>query len=344
LLDSYAGGEPSAPEVDRHVRTCPDCRETVAALRRVRADLARLAGVTMPADVAERIHAVLAASHEGTRPSTSAQTTPAKPDAAPGPPHHATAPPGRPRPTRRPPAGHASRPVRSGRGGGRAGGRRDWLAVAAACLAIVAFGTVLLIYRHANDVGPTSTALAPANGADRAASGAGAAATEPPAAETAGVLVADSGRPVDAGTVGQHGRDLLAGRIQTVGRISVEPSSTTAKPAAPVPGLAAGPELPSGSAGQPPTPGRADANSATGYVLSAFDTPELRMCYLSLAAQTGGAVLAVDRIGYHGQPALLVVVSIMTRPDRVRVTVIDIRCGVTSMSAALWYSVTASRT
>jgi hypothetical protein len=217
--------------------------------------------------------------------------------------------------------------------------------VAVACLAIVAFGTALLIYRHAHDVGPTSTALATANGAERAAPGAGAAAAEPPAAETAGVLVADSGRPVEAGTVGQHGRDLLAGRIQAVGRISVVPSSAPAGTATPVPGLAAPPGLAQPSAAAAPSgTGVPDVKSATDSVLSALDTPELRMCYLSLAAQTGGAVLAVDRISYHGQPALLVVASIMTRPDRVRVTVIDIRCGVTSMPSALWYSVTASRT
>jgi hypothetical protein len=157
------------------------------------------------------------------------------------------------------------------------------------------------------------------------------------------VLVADSGRPVEAGTVGEHGRDLLAGRIRTIGRISVEPYSAPAGTAPPAPGRAAGPGPAQASAAAPPTPGAPAVKSATDYVLSALDTPELRMCYLSLAAQTGGAVLAVDRISYHGQPALLVVVSIMTRPDRVRVTVIDIRCGVTSMPSALWYSVTASR-
>jgi hypothetical protein len=58
-LDAVAGGGGSRSTA-RHLAGCDECTEAVDALRRVRAQLAHLASVTMPDDVAARIGATLA--------------------------------------------------------------------------------------------------------------------------------------------------------------------------------------------------------------------------------------------------------------------------------------------
>jgi hypothetical protein len=86
------------------------------------------------------------------------------------------------------------------------------------------------------------------------------------------------------------------------------------------------------------------ASAATVDRLSSLlITPDLRMCYQSLTAQTGGAILAVDRVVYDEQPALLIVVSVPGQSSAARVLAVDARCGVMSMPSALWYSVTTAR-
>jgi hypothetical protein len=57
-LDAYAGGDHSRRDVRDHVAGCPVCAETVASLRRVRGELARLAEVTMPDEMIRRLRAL----------------------------------------------------------------------------------------------------------------------------------------------------------------------------------------------------------------------------------------------------------------------------------------------
>ena len=63
-LAAYAAGDldaSAALEVEAHVLLCADCRADVAAVQRGAGDLAALEQVTMPADVAARVDAALAA-------------------------------------------------------------------------------------------------------------------------------------------------------------------------------------------------------------------------------------------------------------------------------------------
>lgn len=63
-LAAYAAGDldaTAALEVEAHVLLCADCRADVTAVQRIGADLAAVEQVTMPADVAARIDAALAA-------------------------------------------------------------------------------------------------------------------------------------------------------------------------------------------------------------------------------------------------------------------------------------------
>ncbi|MCL9797073.1 hypothetical protein MXD58_022755, partial [Frankia sp. AgKG'84/4] len=82
LIDAVAGGEQVTRSAREHIVACPACRESVAALRRVRSDLSRLATMTMPGDVAERIQAALATRVPGPsdEPGDEHTTTPDAPD------------------------------------------------------------------------------------------------------------------------------------------------------------------------------------------------------------------------------------------------------------------------
>src|SRR4051812_21504917 len=58
LADLDAGVDVEV-ETRSHASTCPECQQTLAALRATRADLAALPVTSMPADVAARIDAAL---------------------------------------------------------------------------------------------------------------------------------------------------------------------------------------------------------------------------------------------------------------------------------------------
>ncbi|HVF04977.1 MAG TPA: zf-HC2 domain-containing protein [Frankiaceae bacterium] len=67
-LAAYAAGDldaTAALEVEAHVLLCDECRADVTALQRVGADLGAVEQVAMPADVAARIDAALAAERSG---------------------------------------------------------------------------------------------------------------------------------------------------------------------------------------------------------------------------------------------------------------------------------------
>ncbi|MEX5710682.1 hypothetical protein AB1484_20810 [Parafrankia sp. FMc6] len=458
--------EPAAARVERHVHSCATCQEALTALRRVRADLARLASMTMPADVAERIQAALAArsatdiraresarSGRGPRAGTvggpprprrrlgrvgslpaaglvapgefERKSTPGNagrgtagtgPDAADrdsGIAEQGTAGPGIGEPTTisapdtrtpgtrapdttapgiaeqgiagpditahgttrgstepgRPPISGAPRPPRHGGGRRRgglagAGGRvaRDWVSIAATCVALVAFGAAVLTLRGLTAGGGDASSTA-ANDAPTALSGASqtagpeaarvpgpaAAAAVPSASGTpeepsaAFTMVADSGEAVRAGDIVVHGRSLLTGRIPTTMLTwSVLPALSGATSVPP----AAGEEQATDDGASTTVPGTdpSAASTATPETLArVIDTPQLRMCYDSLTAQTGGSVLALDRVRFDGQRALLVVLSIAGQPAAARVVVIDARCGVVPMPGAVLYTVNTTR-
>lgn len=70
-LAAYAAGDLDATagvEVEAHVLLCPDCRADVEALNHVSRGLAEVEPVTMPADVAARLDAALAAADNPTGP------------------------------------------------------------------------------------------------------------------------------------------------------------------------------------------------------------------------------------------------------------------------------------
>lgn len=447
--------EPAAARVERHVRSCATCQEALTALRRVRADLARLASMTMPADVAERIQAALAArSATDTRARESARSghgpragavggpprprrrlgrvgslpasglvapgeferksTPGNagrgtagtgPDAADhdsGIAEQGTAGPGIGEPTisaphtrtpgtrtpdtaapgiaargttrgntepGRPPVSGAPRPPRHGGGRRRgglagAGGRvaRDWVSIAATCVALVAFGAAVLTL-HGLTAGGGDASSTAASDAATALSGASqtagpeaarapgpvAAAPVPSASgipeepSAAFAMVADSGEAVRAGDIVVHGRSLLTGRIPTTMLTwSVLPALSGAASVPP----AAGEEQATDGGASTTVPGTdpSAAPATTPETLArVIDTPQLRMCYDSLTAQTGGSVLALDRVRFDGQQALLVVLSVAGQPAAARVVVIDARCGVVPMPGAVLYTVNTTR-
>lgn len=403
-LDAHADSDHSTRSVDRHVRSCPSCQEAVTALRQVRADLARLAGLTMPADVAARIRAAIAASDTAVprspnggvpddRSAPIAKSAAAglesdlDPELSPGddgaPPRPDTSgladrgePPtgpgtgeveGAPRPRAgtgspllrgdsaglgRPAPGHPA----SGRGRGLGrrrgrlrptgrghGPRRDWLSIAATCMALVAFGAAVLTYRglqigRSDTATSAATEAAPAQVAQRNQSTL--------SADAAGVImIADSGLDLTSADIVQHGRDLLDGRIPTVGWLRVTDAVTDQRG-----DTATAPSPPAGSDGDaaaseaaPQTRSGPAAVSPDESLVRLVDSPHLRMCYKSLEASTGGRLLALDRVIFDRQPMLMAVLSLGGRPDLVQLFVVHIDCGFIDVPSAVRYTMTTKR-
>ncbi|WP_239331232.1 anti-sigma factor [Frankia sp. CiP3] len=322
-LDAYAEGSAdadgngSSSGVALHIGACPQCRETVTALRRVRRELAALASVTMPEDVAERLRATLVSERNGRLPGSR--------DSAAGQP----APSGSWRPGRHPGRIHgrlSSRP----NGGPRLGRPTRipaWF-TAATCLIIVV-GMVGLMVALARQPGQSVAsasggelpapltaplpARAPASDAgDRSA---GEAASSPVSDAAGPAILAHTGHPVSMAEIPQHALDLVTGRIPGTLRAPLrEYDAATAGP-----------------------------STAVAAVITELTRPDLRLCYLSLATQIGGSIAALDLVTFNGQPAVLVVLSVPTAADQLRVIVLDERCSVANLAAALWYSTTASQ-
>lgn len=365
VLDAYLDTHPEPPgpgrsrvitasRVDRHVRGCITCQETLAALHRVRAELARLATMTMPDEVAARIQAALA-SRSGAG-GDDAEPAPGRgPTDGSGEARRAGSGPGR---------------VGGGLVGGRQNSRasrrgqaaqsrdripRDWVSIAAACVALLAFGTALLAVRALTGGGSESYSAATSASdpavevaADSASGPAAAAAPAPDAdtdalAEAPGrsfVLVGDSDEVLRPATVVAHGHALLAGRI-AVTRLAWSmvgaPSPRADDPLAAPP--RAGGSGPGDAQGRQSTPMQNTPESLVRLI----DTPQLRMCYDGLAAQTGGAVIALDRVRFDDQAAIMIVLSVAGQPTSTRLVIIDAHCGIVPAHSAVWYSVNANR-
>jgi hypothetical protein len=425
LLDAVAGGEQVTRSAREHIERCSVCRESVAALRRVRADLSRLAAMTMPGDVADRIQAALA---------TRMPAHPSAPSGPPGPPSHADLssqadahiPPGdvqqdrshapaaalaelasgsgstaggASQPADDPggdrPAGHhvgtgpddgtriptTGRPAARSRPDGRRprrirrpGGprpeapRTDWVSIAAVCIAFVTFGAAILAFYglRSPSVAPASNPAAGHIPVDAAA----AAAAEPVAPEVTTVLADSRSSLAAVRDLVRHGQALMTGQIAGSLALPLELSDasaggasqprSSAEPAGSGGAAATGAGAGSGAAGsgaapraavQVPASAVASAASLRSVALAAaavrlralLDTPELRTCYQSLLAQSGGAILGIDRVRYDGRPALLIVLSVPMQPSSARLLVVDPQCGMTSAYSAPIYSVSALR-
>ncbi|WP_051102491.1 hypothetical protein [Parafrankia elaeagni] len=440
VLDAYLDTHPEPPgpgrsrvitasRVDRHVRGCVTCQETLAALHRVRSELARLATMTMPDEVAARIQAALASrsgaggddaepapgrgptdgSGEARRAGQVAKAD--RPGGTNGPhgphgPHadggplggpgaggmHDDHPGGAAAPgglgSRRPRVAAGRRPRRlerepgrgPGRGPGRVGGglvgsrqdsrasrrgqaaqgrdriTRDWVSIAAACVALLAFGTALLAVRALTGGGSESYSAATSASdpavevaADSASGPAAAAAPVPDTRDTRAlaeapdgtfVLVGDSDEVLRPATVVAHGHALLAGRIavtRLTWSVAGAPSPRADDPLPAPP--RAGESGPGDALGGQSTP----LQNTPASLARLIDTPQLRMCYDGLAAQTGGAVIALDRVRFDDQAAIMIVLSVAGQPTSTRLVILDAHCGIVPAHSAVWYSVNANR-
>ncbi|MBX6388797.1 MAG: hypothetical protein IRZ08_07325 [Frankia sp.] len=362
LLDAYADGERTPGSVDRHVRACADCQQTVLALRRVREELARLAPVAMPPDVAARIQAAVAAAATPP-PGAPGQVAPAHPAA-----RARRRRAGGVRPADgRPPAFAAAFRASPGAASARRRVPAERGALLVVLLLVVAAAAALTIWRPGGSLDDTSSsadaiAAEARPGAEMAESAPGAGtladdavtsqatsdevpvydsgATVVPAEEAPQQPPSTTGGSAAVATVTDHGRALLSGRESAVTALSL-------------------------SRAAPPTVAEPTA-APTVAVAAALATPELLGCYRQLAADVGGPVLALDQVTYRGRAAVLVVLDAPDgaaaagapgqRPgatpgapagalsaDTVAVAVVDPECNAAHLADALWYRATATR-
>ncbi|MEV0532994.1 zf-HC2 domain-containing protein [Kitasatospora sp. NPDC050463] len=278
----------TAEELRRHLDGCADCRGTAEALAEIGTLLGEVPAPAMPADVAARLDAALAAAAgaDATDRATSGPTAPQGPHrgtTSPGPlrgptsaAHSATAPPGPPGR----PVGAASSPA----GPGRPRPRRRRVAVllgAAAALLAVGLGGALLVQP------------ADRQGADTAVrAGAPAAAGAPSSGATAGAKA-----ELSAGTVYQD--DRLAAQVQ---QLLTRADATPDGPAKPFSPSAAPPV----ESGQGLTGGGTDP---------------------ACPAPVDGPLLATDRGSYAGSPVELLVYAVPGRPDQLDVYLRSPDCG-----------------
>jgi hypothetical protein len=337
LLDAYADGERTPGSVDRHVRGCAVCQQTVVALRGVRVELARLAPISMPPDVARRIQEALTAAPLPSVPSTGGGRR--------GGPGDRRAVAGRrsAERRRRPMATHGVTPLRPPDHSTRLAraARPERLMFLAVCLLVVVAGGGLVVALHhtQSSSSAASTAGGPASTADRedsADSAAGAAVPSAVAAGTTpeGMLTLANASPVQSfriatsrvalapANVAQHARDLLAGRV---------PAAATAPFAATA------------------------VAQATGS-WAAVATPALLGCYRELVDTVHGPLLAVDEVSYRGRDAVLAVLDlpdgespaataagpdaalVPASRDRIQLTIVDLGCDVGRLPAATLFA------
>jgi len=286
LLDAYADGERTPGSVDRHVRGCTACQRTVVGLRDMRVELARLAPISMPPEVARRIHDALTA------------TPPPAPPAS-----------GAGRDARRSAAGRRRRSVGRSAAALRPAqrdvvlprsSRSERLVLLAVCLLVVVTGGGLIVaLQHRDSATGTSSDAAGSAAisvrADSAKSGPGATA---PRAESAAAAPGDlaglaSAAPVQAvrvatsldvlepAAVARHAQDLLAGRVPAAANVP----------------LLNGPL----------------ASATESWARLA--TPALLACYEKLTDLAHGPLLAVDEVTYRGRVAVLAVLDLPDAPN-----------------------------
>ncbi|MBL7489760.1 hypothetical protein I6A60_06510 [Frankia sp. AgB1.9] len=342
LLDAYADGERTPGSVDRHVRGCSVCQQTVVALRGVRVELARLAPVSMPPDVARRIQEALTAAPVPSVPSTSGGRRGGPGDRRPAAGRRSA------ERRRRPMATHgvtSLRPPDHSTMLSRAARPERLMFLAVCLLVVVAGGGLVVALHHAQSSSSSaSTAGGVAVAADQNDSPDSAAAAVPNAVAagtapegmvtlaSAGSVqsfrIATSRAALDPASVAQHARDLLAGRVPA----ATAPFAATATAAAP----SSGP-------------------------WAAVATPALLACYRELVDTAHGPLLAVDEVSYRGRDAALVVLDlpdtestaapaagpaaaapdaalVPASRDRIQLTIVDLGCDVGRLPAATLFA------
>jgi hypothetical protein len=307
LLGAYADGERTPGSVDRHVRSCADCQRAVHALRGVRVELARLASVTMPPEVANRIQAALAA----------APTPPAAPPST-----RFDRGPGRGRGgDRRPPSysAHTLRPATNAALLPRPS-RSERLALLAVCLLVAATGAGLF-------------AAWQSHGGVRAGSASSAAVNAAAAPGPSAVWVADSGTALTQSGVVAHARDLLAGRVP--GAASVPRTALTS----------AGPGLGAAVAGGPaPSWAAVVTRGLVGCYqkLAAGGGVVLAVDRVSFAGRQA-VLVVVDIPGISpGSPGTAGAPATPRVPDRLQLAVVDLGCEPADLAADTRYATTAT--
>lgn len=281
----------TAEELRRHLDGCADCRGTAEALSEIGALLGEAPAPVMPADVAARLDAALAAAAADADATDRATSAPAAPQGthrgatAAGPPrgpatapHSPTAPPG--------PPGRPATAASSPTGPGRPRPRRRRAAVllgAAAALLAVGLGSALLLRPADQQAADSTTVRAGAPAAAGAPSG---DATAAPRAELSA-----------GGTVYQD--DRLAAQVQQLlSRADATPD---------------GPAKPFSPSAAPPAEG--DRGLTGGGATPACPAP------------ADGPLLATDRGSYAGSPVELLVYAVPGRPDQLDVYLRSPDCG-----------------
>jgi hypothetical protein len=270
---------PRAEELEAHVRTCAHCSGLLAEAERVRGLLIRGADPgPMPADVAARLDAALAAEWARQAPETGA---PGETDV--WPPRRAPArPPGSGRPLSRPARStqRTRRQVREEeRDDARPGRSRRWLALAAGVIVVAGLGG--LVVREAG--GGFSTT-----------SGGGSAGSAGSAGETAAQAPASTTPILATGT--DYGPNTLDAQVK-----ALLAKSRVAALAQPAPKAADQ----SADSGTSPTPLRSSgALPAAGQSLR--DPAALQGCLRAIDA-AGVRPVAVDLATYQGREAAILV-------------------------------------
>ncbi|WP_328955849.1 zf-HC2 domain-containing protein [Kitasatospora purpeofusca] len=288
-----------AEALREHLAGCADCRETVDALTEVRALLGAAEAPAVPADVAARIDAALAAAAgppaaatPATAPAAATPTT-ASTTATP------TVPAARPAPTAPPKAPPARPTAGTGPGRSRRGRRRALLLGSAAALLVLGLGGAFLSLSSSGQQDLSATADAAAR----------------PAVGTAAPESSTAGAKTDRATGGTvYQDDQLAAQV---GQLLT--AAGTARPVKPSAGPGSGPAAtdpsePSGATAVPP------ADGGQGLVGGNRSTP-------ACPPPSTAALLATDRGSYAGAAADLLVYALPGRPELLDVYLRAPDCG-----------------
>ncbi|AXI78614.1 anti-sigma factor family protein [Peterkaempfera bronchialis] len=321
----------AAAAVRTHLADCPECADTRDALLEIRSLLGRPESLRMPADIAERIDAALAAeallssaTPQGeprpAAPPTAADRAsdaadPARPAPSTSAEHTGDSAPPHPAKDRARPGGS---PGPAGGPGRRRGPRRRRTArallTAAALVAAVGLGSVLL---QQLPVGTTEAGSS--HRADRAA---GQAA--PSAAEGSGSLahgyratiapgLRGSGTEYTEQDLGPQIMQLVSDRIEQPGPLATARPGATAKP--------------------PGEPHLATKGSGSSAYTPGVATPPLPGCVLKATGRGGDEPVATDLGTFQGTPVGVVVYPIGQTGDILEVFLIDSTCERTAPSA-----------
>ncbi|WP_369183576.1 zf-HC2 domain-containing protein [Streptomyces sp. Y1] len=254
----------AAEALRRHLDGCAECRETVEALTEVQALLGDVETPPMPADVAARLDAALAAAAAEPAPRAPAEARTAPQEAPAAEPRAITPTPARTASSAPPAAPPGRSGAATGPGRPRRRRRLGLLAGAAAALGALAWGGVLWLVPGDTGRGASTTAAAPRPDV--------AAAQSPRSSGAAGTAYQDDRLTAQI-------QQLLTRSATAPGLRPAEPGRSTA-------------EQPTDGGAEPPAQGSpAPApHAATGSAATACPAP------------AAGTPLATDRGTYQGAP------------------------------------------